>query len=137
MFIQITQSLQDDDIRSLFRLICGQWNVHMVYEYTKFQIIQHRWTSFYVTLFVLQTQIILNSFTFQTENYTTRIQTMCDYVSTVLYLFLRLVHTECSSNKGGCSHLCLLSTEQDGYSCQCPDNLQLERDGRTCSNRSK
>ena len=55
----------------------------------------------------------------------------------IIYIFcLHLVHTECSNENGGCSHICVLSSEQE-YSCLCPEHLQIDRDGRTCSRKSK
>lgn len=42
----------------------------------------------------------------------------------------------CSSNNGGCSHLCLpapaLTSISAKYSCACPDNWQMTSDGLTC-----
>ena len=32
---------------------------------------------------------------------------------------------------GDCSHVCLLSTSRQGYTCACPDGMVLQRD-RTC-----
>ncbi|XP_065226594.1 low-density lipoprotein receptor-related protein 6-like [Planococcus citri] len=33
--------------------------------------------------------------------------------------------TPCDLNNGGCSHLCLLSSESQGYSCACPDGFEV------------
>lgn len=33
--------------------------------------------------------------------------------------------TPCDTNNGGCSHLCLLSTNSPGYSCACPTGVKL------------
>ena len=40
----------------------------------------------------------------------------------------------CGSNNGGCSHLCLLSTEPGGRTCACPDGhgYQLAANQRYC-----
>ena len=41
----------------------------------------------------------------------------------------------CDANSnGGCSHLCLLSsTDSRGYSCACPDEMNLDETGLTCT----
>ena len=40
----------------------------------------------------------------------------------------------CAENNGGCSHLCLLSAvAADGFTCNCPDDLDLEENGKNCS----
>ncbi|XP_072034880.1 low-density lipoprotein receptor-related protein 2-like isoform X2 [Amphiura filiformis] len=39
----------------------------------------------------------------------------------------------CGTNNGGCSHLCLLSTNNNGYTCKCPNNFMMNRDGKTCT----
>ena len=41
----------------------------------------------------------------------------------------------CDANgNGGCSHLCLLSsTDSRGYSCACPDEMNLDETGLTCT----
>ena len=40
----------------------------------------------------------------------------------------------CGEDNGGCSHLCLLSAvAADGFTCNCPDDLELEENGRNCS----
>ncbi|KAG1656297.1 Low-density lipoprotein receptor-related protein 4 [Nymphon striatum] len=41
--------------------------------------------------------------------------------------------TPCTSNNGGCSHLCLLAPLNKGYSCACPTGITLI-DSRTCTN---
>lgn len=38
----------------------------------------------------------------------------------------------CQLSNGGCSYLCLLSSEQPFYSCACPTGIQLSEDQRTC-----
>lgn len=38
----------------------------------------------------------------------------------------------CSINNGGCSHLCLLSSERPFYSCACPNGIPLSLDNKTC-----
>ena len=39
----------------------------------------------------------------------------------------------CEENNGGCSHLCLLSAiDPRGYSCACPDGIELDSSGRSC-----
>ena len=43
-----------------------------------------------------------------------------------------LVETKCNENNGGCSHLCLLSTNVLKYSCRCPDGMVLRADGKSC-----
>uniref|UniRef100_A0A670J4S2 Low-density lipoprotein receptor-related protein 4 n=1 Tax=Podarcis muralis TaxID=64176 RepID=A0A670J4S2_PODMU len=42
------------------------------------------------------------------------------------------VHTACTVNNGGCSHLCLLAPLPKGYSCTCPTGINLQPDGKTC-----
>lgn len=37
----------------------------------------------------------------------------------------------CSSNNGGCSHLCLITPT--GFSCACSTGINLQADGRTCA----
>lgn len=44
--------------------------------------------------------------------------------------------TPCSVNNGGCSHLCLLSTNPSGYTCACPTGVKLI-DEFTCANGSQ
>lgn len=41
--------------------------------------------------------------------------------------------TPCSYNNGGCSHLCLVSSEAPFYSCACPTGVRLLNDSRTCA----
>ncbi|XP_022326935.2 low-density lipoprotein receptor-related protein 4-like isoform X2 [Crassostrea virginica] len=43
------------------------------------------------------------------------------------------VHTGCSVNNGGCSHLCLVAPLPQGHTCACPTGVLLKRDNRTCS----
>ncbi|XP_002738583.1 uncharacterized protein LOC100368490 [Saccoglossus kowalevskii] len=41
----------------------------------------------------------------------------------------------CGDNNGGCSHLCLLAptiTNENRYTCACPDGIELLSDDRTC-----
>lgn len=40
--------------------------------------------------------------------------------------------TPCRLNNGGCSHLCLLSSEPPGYTCACPTGVKL-LDNHTCA----
>ncbi|XP_011066151.1 PREDICTED: low-density lipoprotein receptor-related protein 6 isoform X2 [Acromyrmex echinatior] len=40
----------------------------------------------------------------------------------------------CKRNNGNCSHLCLLSSKEPGYSCACPTGVKLI-DKHTCANR--
>uniref|UniRef100_W5KCE8 Low density lipoprotein receptor-related protein 5 n=1 Tax=Astyanax mexicanus TaxID=7994 RepID=W5KCE8_ASTMX len=42
------------------------------------------------------------------------------------------IHTPCSDDNGGCSHLCLLSPSPPFYSCACPTGVKLREDGKTC-----
>ncbi|XP_077784699.1 low-density lipoprotein receptor-related protein 4 isoform X1 [Podarcis muralis] len=42
------------------------------------------------------------------------------------------VHTACTVNNGGCSHLCLLAPLPKGHSCTCPTGINLQPDGKTC-----
>ncbi|RZF35698.1 hypothetical protein LSTR_LSTR009566 [Laodelphax striatellus] len=44
--------------------------------------------------------------------------------------------TPCSRNNGGCSHLCLLSTNAPGYTCACPTGIRLISNF-TCANSSQ
>lgn len=45
--------------------------------------------------------------------------------------------TGCDHNKGGCSHLCLLSSVYpEGYTCACPTGIRLLEDGKTCASRA-
>ncbi|XP_064480867.1 low-density lipoprotein receptor-related protein 6-like isoform X2 [Ornithodoros turicata] len=39
----------------------------------------------------------------------------------------------CEYNNGGCSHLCLMSSEKPFYTCACPTGVRLLKDGRTCA----
>ena len=49
------------------------------------------------------------------------------------FFFFDLGVNPCQAANGGCSHLCLLSSIQvSGYSCACPEGLNLDSDGRTC-----
>lgn len=63
---------------------------------------------------------------------------LCVLVSLSLSVFVSLsnslstVHTPCSQDNGGCSHLCLLSPVQPFFSCACPTGVQLKPDGKTC-----
>ncbi|KAH6935216.1 hypothetical protein HPB50_004785 [Hyalomma asiaticum] len=41
--------------------------------------------------------------------------------------------SQCSYNNGGCSHLCLVSSEAPFYSCACPTGVRLLNDSRTCA----
>ncbi|XP_055996988.1 low-density lipoprotein receptor-related protein 4-like isoform X3 [Ostrea edulis] len=43
------------------------------------------------------------------------------------------VHSECNSNNGGCSHLCLMAPLPRGHSCACPTGILLRKDNRTCN----
>lgn len=43
--------------------------------------------------------------------------------------------TPCDANNGGCSHLCLLSSNADGFSCSCPTGIKLLSDGKNCAKR--
>nr|BAW33243.1 low density lipoprotein receptor-related protein 6 [Hemicentrotus pulcherrimus] len=40
----------------------------------------------------------------------------------------------CEEDNGGCSHLCLLSPSERGYSCACPTGVKLLEDGFNCAN---
>ncbi|XP_048587664.1 low-density lipoprotein receptor-related protein 8 isoform X2 [Nematostella vectensis] len=39
----------------------------------------------------------------------------------------------CAIRNGGCSHLCLISSNKNKYSCNCPKDLFLQLDGKMCS----
>lgn len=41
--------------------------------------------------------------------------------------------TPCSKDNGNCSHLCLLSSGAKKFTCNCPNGLYLQADGRTCN----
>nr|XP_050041186.1 low-density lipoprotein receptor-related protein 6-like isoform X1 [Dermacentor andersoni] len=41
--------------------------------------------------------------------------------------------SQCSYNNGGCSHLCLVSSEAPFYSCACPTGVRLLNDSRSCA----
>lgn len=45
--------------------------------------------------------------------------------------------TECDNNNGGCSHLCLLSSESPYYSCACPTGIRLLKDEKTCASSAE
>lgn len=53
------------------------------------------------------------------------------------YFLITLATNYCEENNRGCSHLCLLSADFNGYSCVCPDGMTLDGDGRTCLQQSK
>lgn len=38
----------------------------------------------------------------------------------------------CATNNGGCSHLCLLSTSAQNYTCACSTSFLLDADNKTC-----
>lgn len=38
----------------------------------------------------------------------------------------------CGDNNGGCSHLCLLSSDGSNYTCACPTSFLIGEDGKTC-----
>uniref|UniRef100_A0A8U8BUY5 Low-density lipoprotein receptor-related protein 2 n=1 Tax=Geospiza parvula TaxID=87175 RepID=A0A8U8BUY5_GEOPR len=41
------------------------------------------------------------------------------------------VNNPCSTNNGGCSHLCLIKAGGQGFSCECPDNFMVIQFGNT------
>lgn len=43
--------------------------------------------------------------------------------------------TPCERNNGNCSHLCLLSSGPERYSCTCPTGIKLLKDNVTCAER--
>uniref|UniRef100_T1K526 EGF-like domain-containing protein n=2 Tax=Tetranychus urticae TaxID=32264 RepID=T1K526_TETUR len=45
--------------------------------------------------------------------------------------------SNCSVNNGGCSHLCLLSSDPPYYSCACPTGVLLTYDNKTCAKREE
>ena len=51
------------------------------------------------------------------------------YCSNAVIRFI-LGYSPCQLNNGGCSHLCLLSS--NGSECTCPANLVLKEDGKNC-----
>ncbi len=44
--------------------------------------------------------------------------------------------TPCEQNNGGCSHLCLLSSEPENYTCACPTGIKLVNN-KTCAEREE
>lgn len=52
----------------------------------------------------------------------------------LFFLILTLGPNPCGTNNGGCSHLCLLSTNQS-YTCACPEHFSFMNNGnnRTCA----
>ena len=54
------------------------------------------------------------------------------------FCIFNLASNPCARNNGDCSHLCLLSTAFGGYTCACPDglNLRLATNQRTCTSLS-
>ena len=49
-------------------------------------------------------------------------------------LYSIIVFNPCSTNNGGCSHLCLLSADDlKHYSCDCPTGMILSNDTLTCN----
>lgn len=40
------------------------------------------------------------------------------------------IRNMCQINNGGCSHLCLRTS--NGYSCACPTGMMLHNDAKTC-----
>lgn len=53
-----------------------------------------------------------------------------------LLTFKKLLENhECSFKNliSKCSHICLLSTKVNKATCSCPENLELDSDGKTCS----
>ncbi|XP_057293261.1 low-density lipoprotein receptor-like [Hydractinia symbiolongicarpus] len=46
-------------------------------------------------------------------------------------LVQKQVSHPCQVNNGGCTHLCFISASSK-YSCDCPDLLTLDKDGKTC-----
>lgn len=47
--------------------------------------------------------------------------------------YQQVKQTPCDVNNGGCSHLCLLSSEPPGYSCACPTGIKFINE-TTCAN---
>ncbi|XP_014255223.1 low-density lipoprotein receptor-related protein 4 [Cimex lectularius] len=39
---------------------------------------------------------------------------------------------KCEHNNGGCSHLCLIAPNKEGYVCACPVGIKLKEDNKTC-----
>ena len=49
-------------------------------------------------------------------------------------IIIVIAFNPCSTNNGGCSHLCLLSTvDPKHYSCDCPTGMILSNDSLTCN----
>ena len=51
----------------------------------------------------------------------------------VIPQFFTAIPNPCGRNNGGCSHLCLLSNNDAGYKCKCPNNFLMNNDGKTCT----
>ena len=45
--------------------------------------------------------------------------------------------TPCDTDNGGCSHLCLLSSQFPFYSCGCPTGVRLLNDSKTCASSAE
>lgn len=43
----------------------------------------------------------------------------------------------CEYNNGGCSHLCLMSSERPFYTCACPTGVRLLKDRRSCASEAE
>ncbi len=41
------------------------------------------------------------------------------------------------SANGGCEYMCLLSAEEEGYSCACPTGIELKEDGKGCQSKKQ
>ena len=61
-------------------------------------------------------------------------QKIGNYIKIVAFMLKVILATSpCGEDNGGCSHLCLLSAvDQNGYTCACPDGMDLQSDKRTC-----
>ena len=55
---------------------------------------------------------------------------MLSLYSSLYALSLHTAENPCETNN--CSHICLLSNLEDGFSCACAEGYGIESDGRSC-----
>jgi len=53
-------------------------------------------------------------------------------VIVVVVVVVVVVSSPCLVNNGGCSHLCLLSSSTQNFSCACPTGVTLSANNKTC-----